>query len=267
VTSSALRSSGATGGPMRLGTKPSKLGASKLGGSKLGAKKAATGINFEEAQRKALEEEERIKRLGYDKQKEEEEAAALKAREEEERRKNQTAGINSSRSATPLASASRTIVVEETVAPARLGFGQVAAAPVEKKTVTRQAVPEDTMTAAKDRFGTQKAISSDMYFSRGNYDSSAASEAKTRLQNFQGATAISSNAYFGRSEDDEDDADLNGGEGLLGIEGNETFQNLERGARDMASRVMADPSVQNLAEQIRGGALRLSDYLASFEGR
>jgi ADP-ribosylation factor GTPase-activating protein 2/3 len=117
---------------MRLGAGAK---ASKLGGSKLGAKKASTGINFEEAQRKAVEEEERIKRLGYDKKKEEDEAAALKAREEEERRKNQAAGINSSRSATPLSS-TRTVVKEEKVAPIKLGFGQIAAAPVEKKTVT-----------------------------------------------------------------------------------------------------------------------------------
>lgn len=122
------------------------------------------------------------------------------------------------------------------------------------------------MTAAKDRFGTQKSISSDMYFGRGTYDPNAASEAKTRLQNFQGATAISSNAYFGRPEDEDDD-DLQGTDGMLGMEGNETLQNLERNARDMASRVMADPNVQNLTDQIRTGALRLSDFLASFEGR
>lgn len=122
------------------------------------------------------------------------------------------------------------------------------------------------MSAAKDRFGTQKAISSDMYFGRGTYDPSAASEAKSRLQNFQGATAISSNAYFGRPDEDEDD-DLAGGEGLLGVEGSETLQNLERNARDMASRVMADPNVQQLTDQIRTGALKLSDFLASFEGR
>lgn len=116
LSSSALRTGAASGGaaaarPMRLG-KPSKLG----------AKKASTSINFEEAQRKAAEEEERIKRLGYDKKKEEEEAAALKAREEEERRKNQASGVNNSRSATPLSQTRK----EEKPVPVKLGFGQVA---------------------------------------------------------------------------------------------------------------------------------------------
>jgi ADP-ribosylation factor GTPase-activating protein 2/3 len=49
---------------------------SKLGG--LGAKKAATPIDFAEAERKAAEEAERIKKLGYDRQREEEEERAQK---------------------------------------------------------------------------------------------------------------------------------------------------------------------------------------------
>ncbi len=118
------------------------------------------------------------------------------------------------------------------------------------------------MTAAKDRFGAQKSISSDMYFNRGNYDASAASEAKTRLQGFQGATAISSNQYFGRP-DEEDEDELGGGDGLLGMEGNETLQNLERNAREMASRVMADPSVQQLGDRIRTGALKVGFAIES----
>ena len=52
-------------------TKVSKMGASKLGGVKKGG-----AINFEEAEKRAKDEEERIKRLGYDRRKEEEEQAA-----------------------------------------------------------------------------------------------------------------------------------------------------------------------------------------------
>ena len=61
---------------------------------------------------------------------------------------------------------------------------------------------DDAPTTARDKFGNQKAISSDMYFGRGSYDPVAVSEAQTRLQNFSGATSISSNQYFGREEDD-----------------------------------------------------------------
>lgn len=268
VTSSSLRTGGA-----KPAARPMKLG-SKLGGSKLGAKKAAAPIDFEEAQRKAREEEERIKRLGYDKKKEEEEAAALKQREEEERRKNQAAGVSNSRSATPLSGSSRkkAAAEEEKPAPVRLGFGQIAStAPPPSKAAQKSRAFEDDANdsdasgSARERFGNQKSISSDMYFGRGNYDPSASAEAKTRLQNFQGATAISSNAYFGREEEDDDD--LHGGEGLLGIEGNETYQALDRNVRDMAQKVMSDPNVQQITDQIRQGALRLGDWMASLESR
>ena len=101
-------------------------------GKKLGAKKATTAINFEEAQRKALEEEERVKRLGYDKMREEEEAKAVKQREEEERRRAKAAGEQISRGSTPAAGA-RGSGADDSSAPkpAKLGFGQVVgAAPV-----------------------------------------------------------------------------------------------------------------------------------------
>jgi ADP-ribosylation factor GTPase-activating protein 2/3 len=61
-------------GPSSTAAKKSKLGG-------LGAKKAAAPIDFAQAERKALEEAERIKQLGYDRQREEEEAKARKESE------------------------------------------------------------------------------------------------------------------------------------------------------------------------------------------
>ena len=88
----------------------------------------------------------------------------------------------------------------------------------------------------------------------------ASSEAQNRLQQFNGATAISSNAYFGRPEEDDEDADAMGGDGMLGNLGdNETVAGLERGIRDMAGRVMGSQEVQNLTDQMRAGALKVGD--------
>lgn len=98
-----------------------------------------------------------------------------------------------------------------------------------------------------------------MYFGRGTYDPEASSQAQTRLKEFSGATAISSNAYFGRPEEDEDEAGPSGGQG--GADGymeNDTLAGLERGVRDAAGRLMANPDVQNLTDQIRQGALKVS---------
>ncbi|WWC67157.1 uncharacterized protein I206_101064 [Kwoniella pini CBS 10737] len=273
VTSSSLRTGvnatrPAASSRLSSSTTPSSSTASGGGKlSKLGAKKAVTSINFEEAQRKALEEEERIKRLGYDKKKEEEEAKALKEREAEEKRKAAAATASSSRSSTPISSVRRE---ESKPAPVRLGFGQTAGQAAPAQTKTRAAVVDD-VHVARDKFGGQKGISSDMYFGRGTYDPQAANEAQTRLRDFQGATAISSNAYFGRAEEEEDEQGNGGyGGGAAGGDGlmdNETMQGLERGIRDMAGRVLANPDVQNLGDQIRMGALKLSDYLSSFEGQ
>jgi ADP-ribosylation factor GTPase-activating protein 2/3 len=81
-----------------------------------------------------MEEEERIKRLGYDKIREEEEAKKVKESEAEERRKAKSTGMGGegiSRGSTP----NGVRAAAEVPKPARLGFGQVigqASAPVVK---------------------------------------------------------------------------------------------------------------------------------------
>lgn len=102
-----------------------------------------------------------------------------------------------------------------------------------------------------------------MYFGRGHHDPNASAEAQGRLQQFSGATAISSNAYFGREEEDEDERGPGGGaggggQGDYGMGDSEAIQQLERGIRDMAGRVMGSQEVQNLTEQVRAGALKVS---------
>ena len=89
-----------------------------------------------------------------------------------------------------------------------------------------------------------------MYFGRNAYDPVAVNEAQNRLQSFQGATSISSNQYFGREEEEMPQQ----AEGLLG---DGTLSNLEVAAKDAISRVLANPDVQNAAESIRAGAMKV----------
>lgn len=96
-----------------------------------------------------------------------------------------------------------------------------------------------------------------MYFGRGNYDPQASSEAQGRLKDFSGATAISSNAYFGRPEEDEEEGGPSGGHEGDDMGMNDTLAGLERGVRDAAGRLMQNPDVQNLTDQIRQGALKV----------
>lgn len=235
---------------------------SKLGG--LGAKKAATPIDFAEAERKVAEEAERIKRLGYDRQRE----------EEEERLKQETerAALAEKAKGTNANAAPRPVSVPGKVDPQggnsqdmerlgmgfrKLGFGAVPISPSTTSTV-RSISADDTPTIAREKFGDQKAISSDMYFGRNDYDPTVLAESRSRLQNFQGATSISSNQYFGREEEEEFERVGSDG-GLLG-DGN--LSNLENIARDTIAKVLANPELQNVGESIRTGALKLSDYLA-----
>ncbi|KAI6014672.1 hypothetical protein EDC04DRAFT_2578700 [Pisolithus marmoratus] len=279
VTSSSLRSNSASvgngpakrGNPRLASSNPIATSStasstvskkSKLGG--LGAKKAATPIDFAEAERKAAEEAERIKRLGYDRQREEEEE---RARQESEKAGSTVKVKDADGSAAP-----RPVAVLGKVDPQggsshdmerlgmgfrKLGFGGVPASPTTTPTV-RSTSADDAPTTAREKFGSQKAISSDMYFGRNDYDPTALAESRSRLQNFQGATSISSNQYFGREEEEE--FEHAGSEG--GLLGDGNLSNMENIARDAIAKVLANPDLQNVGESIRTGALKLSDYLA-----
>jgi len=231
--------------------------AAAAGKTKLGAKRAGAPINFADAQRKAQEEEERAKNQ----------------RAEEETRQREEAAAAEAAAAAAAAAPADSPVKDKAPALAapkpkhargtsqemerlgmgmrKIGFGTPAApAPTAR---SGSAAADDTDYARK-KFGTQKAISSDMYFERGDFSANAQTEAKERLQNFSGATSISSNQYFGRDEPDEDD--LQGG----GAGGNADW---EGAARDAVQRLMANPEVQNAADSIRAGAMKLSEYLAT----
>ena len=95
-----------------------------------------------------------------------------------------------------------------------------------------------------------------MFFGRNSYDPDAVREAQTRLQSFQGATAISSNQYFGRDEEEEERGRMGGHEGSLLGDGS-SLAGLENAARDAVAKVLSNPDVQNVGETIRTGALKV----------
>ncbi|KAH9480095.1 ADP-ribosylation factor GTPase-activating protein glo3 [Psilocybe cubensis] len=279
ATTPRTLTSSAAARPARLGAGTSRLNSASSTGSAapavkksklgLGASKAKP-VDFAEAERKALEEAERIKQLGYDRERE---AAEEKARQEAEalRLSREIGSRATMAAAAPGNGAARKFGAvpdpQKTAAFPRLGFGAVpgagaaAAVAAAAASSTRSTpVVDDAPTTAREKFGNQKAISSDMYFERGDYDANSTREAQTRLQSFQGATSISSNQYFGREEDEELGYERGNDGGLLG---DGSLAGLENAAKEAISRVMANPDVQNVGESIRTGALKLSEYLAS----
>lgn len=128
-------------------------------------------------------------------------------------------------------------------------------------TISTAAAADSAPTFAREKFGNQKAISSDMYFGRNSYDPTAVAEAQTRLQSFQGAQSISSNQYFGRDEEEELAAGQGADGGMLG---DGTLAGLEVAAKDALQRVLANPDVQNVGESLRQGALKVRRIQFSF---
>lgn len=264
VTSSSLRSNAtsAAGAARSLtssstsstgtGARPAKKG--------LGAKKAAP-VDFAEAERRAAAEAERIRQLGYNREREEAEAQAAREAAALEL-KNKSAAATSSGAKQSGTSGTNGADVEKLgTGIKRLGFGGMPSAQPAAAKKFVAPVADDAPTTARDRFGGQKAISSDMFFERGAYDPASAAEGRVRLQQFQGATSISSNQYFGR---EEEEMVAEGSDGLLG---DGSLAGIETAARDAVTRIMANPDVQNLGESLRSGALKLSDYLAQMSER
>ncbi|KAI9720215.1 MAG: hypothetical protein M1812_003033 [Candelaria pacifica] len=264
TSSAAIRKTAPTGTPRKANV----LGAKKT--QKLGVKKVsgADAIDFEAAEKKAKEEAERIEKLGYDP---EEESAAT----------NTTKGAKSAdktniASPTPLSPAKagfgatkgmegKSSEMERLgMGVGRLGFGQVGgakAAPAPKKMgfgasgSSRSVQEDDDEKYARSKFGTQKGISSDEFFGRNNFDPSAQTEAKTRLQGFEGATSISSNAYFGRPEDEQNGPDEYG-----------NYGDLEGAARDFVRKfgVTAGDDLENLTQVLGEGATKLQGAIRNY---
>lgn len=272
-----------TGAPAAT-ARPARAG--KLG---LGAKKAGAPIDFAAAERKAKEEE--AARAAEAKAAEEAEAKAREVQKASEQQaeaeriareavkaavgktaapsspasKSGAAGARSGAAATPDAFAAAK--ANGDMDRLGMGFGRLgmkanahqaklaaerAAAAANNASATDSDAGGDEPSYARNKFASQKSISSDQYFQRGSYDPQATSEAQQRLQTFQGQTSISSNQYFGREEDEEgEQAPAQGGD----------FGDLEATAREYYQRFMANPDVQSSIDSFRSGALKLSQYL------
>lgn len=264
VPSAAIRKTTGTGGPRKtnvLGAKKTqKLGAKKLGG--------AEAVDFEAAEKKAKEEAERIEKLGYDPEAEEAEVQkTIRSASVSEKTKiaaptpiNPVKGYGA-----PKHERTKSEMERLGMGVGRLGFGQVGgskpAASAPKKMgfgsvgVSRAVEEDDDEKYARQKFGAQKGISSDEFFGRKDFDPAAQTEAKQRLQGFEGATSISSNAYFGRAEEDIPQADEYG-----------NYGDLEGAARDFVRKfgVTAGDDLENLTNVLGEGATKLQGAIRSY---
>ncbi|KAJ3222116.1 hypothetical protein HK099_002695 [Clydaea vesicula] len=240
----------------------------------LGAKKATKTINFDEAERKAKMEEEKRKL----------EEVELKNRELEDVTRHFTTpsksnsdfsvkSLNSNRSGYPdtskVANGNNN---DEMMDRLGIGFGKLNT--ISKNTTSNSggfgatggfgsmgggnSSQEETGDATK-RFNTAKAISSDQYFGRGNYDEAAANEARDRLRNFQGKSGFGSSDYYGRDESRP----------LNAAQGGDVLGDVGESAREFASKfaVQAQEDLNSLKRVVNVGSQKLGEMLSDIQNR
>lgn len=245
-----------------LGSRKTGSGSSILNSkkpSKFVAKKIASDdIDFEAAEKAAKEEAEHIEKLGYNPNEEPKSPVFSKSVNVT---KLPTSANNDGSTTTPKIEPTEDIRKNFV----RLGFGQTsvagnnaagaaAAKAATRKTATPVAASNGSVVA---KFGNQKGISSDQMFGRNAYDPAAAAEARTRLSAFDGATAISSNSYFGRDEEEEQTSRSSAGGEYSGV---------ERAAAEIADRLrgMANEDMSALKDALDQGASKLSGIMRDY---
>ncbi|RKO86646.1 hypothetical protein BDK51DRAFT_16236 [Blyttiomyces helicus] len=137
----------------------------------------------------------------------------------------------------------------------KMGFGYDPAAATAKQ---GGAAANNDGEAAK-RFGTAKAISSDQYFQRGQYDEHENAQARERLSTFAGKSGFGSAEYYGR--DESGPSRSSGGAADLG--------SVSEAARDFASKFVgqAADDFSSIKKVVAAGSTKLGEMLQDMQVR
>ncbi|EJS44008.1 glo3p [Saccharomyces arboricola H-6] len=155
---------------------------------------------------------------------------------------------------------------QDTLTPkfAKLGFGMTMndANDLAKKQKESQKIAQGPRYTGRiaERYGTQKAISSDQLFGRGSFDEAANKEAHDKLKTFDNATSISSSSYFGEDKEVDEFGNPinNGGSAAANLDG----RNANNGFIDF--NATADDELQMLRDVVEQGAEKLGSYLRDY---
>ena len=160
-------------------------------------------------------------------------------------------------------------VIEKEIKPkfAKLGFGMVSNNASElaerQKEQSKQQQYQYTGKVA-NKFGVQKGISSDEFFARGSYDEEANKEAKEKLKaNFNNATSISSDAYFGKDEEEGDD-EYDEYNQQQGFNGGRRGRTASEGFGGVVHNLLEEneEEIEMLKNAMEQGANKLSNFLS-----
>ncbi|KAJ3119514.1 ADP-ribosylation factor GTPase activating protein, ER-Golgi transport [Physocladia obscura] len=284
---------------------------SAFGAKKLGAKKATRAINFDEAERRAKEEEARreleeaeVKRLELEmKSVEPIQGASSQSGAFSSRLMFVDASAAVATGSTGIGGFEATGLNDDSGVDrlnsgiGRLGFGfdpssaqfgvksgssstsEVGAPKFGRfgSTAPKSQQQEEQSDAAK-RFGNAKAISSDQYFGRGNYDEAASAEARERLQQFQGKSGFGSQDYYGNSENTgTGSSSYSRNMGSSGPAGSvspslnmgDLMENVGNGLRVFANNFVDQgiEDINNVRKIVVTGSSKLNDMLSEMQNR
>ncbi|GMM36469.1 ADP-ribosylation factor GTPase-activating protein [Saccharomycopsis crataegensis] len=228
--------------------------------TKLGAKKlAADEIDFDAAEKEAKREAEEAQKLGYNVRTEEQEETGRNSKSLPKTTFSPTLSTASKESF----GAPKETPTVESVTPklAKLGFGMVGnKAQAESSNSTRKTADYKYTGEVSNKYGTQKAISSDEFFGRNSFDPSVKQEAQQKLSQFGGASAISSSAYFGE-EEGANHQNSNSADSF-----NIRDLDIDSAARQLANTFQSTTGqdVTVLKDALEQGANKLGDYLRDY---
>ncbi|QRG39391.1 hypothetical protein FDK38_003833 [Candidozyma auris] len=213
-------------------------------------------IDFDELERKAKEEAEEAKRLGYKPEPETTTISSPKAVSTAKPASSLSLGSAGGFGSTAREEDTPKPVEETTVQFQKLGFGMTQGD--NNLEATKKKYKDVAYTGeVASKYGQQKGISSDEYFGRGpRFDEAVRQEAQQKLQAFNGSQSISSSSYFG--EDEQARQGPRRSSGGLG--------EIESAAREFASKFSgnANQDLEVLKDALEEGATKLGGYLRDF---
>ncbi|EMG45316.1 GLO3 ADP-ribosylation factor GTPase-activating protein GLO3 [Candida maltosa Xu316] len=250
TSASRLKNSNAAAKKSILSSKGNGPRTSRLAAKRIN--KNEEEIDFEEIEKKAKQEAEEAKKLGYKPT----ESIAVTP---EVPRKQSTSSSLSLKKENDDIKLTPAPVQETTQQFQKLGFGMIQGDNVVSSGPGKKYKEVKYTGEVSNKFGTQKGISSDEFFGRGpRFDEQAKSEAKSKLQAYNGAQSISSASYFGEAEGGSSNGAAGSNSAGLG--------DLEASAREFASRFSgnANQDLEVLKDALEDGATKLGSYLRDF---
>lgn len=214
-------------------------------------------IDFDELEKKAKQEAEEAKKLGYNPSAETTPSESSFSVQPKPAAK-ATGGLSLGGSTSAKEEEKpKPSIKDTTVQFQKLGFGMTEGDNNTASASTKKYKDVAYTGEVASKYGTQKGISSDEFFGRGpRFDEGARQEARQKLQSFNGAQSISSSSYFGEDEEAQQQARRN--PGGLG--------EWENAVRDFASGFSGNTNqdLEVLKGALEEGATKLGGYLRDF---